>query len=65
VAQQPFEFGYRSIQMLARLRRGERVEIPGSRTIFVPTYRIDRRNVEEVEASVNRYLAILDGHHAR
>jgi ribose transport system substrate-binding protein len=65
VAQQPFEFGYQSIKMLARLHRGEPVELPENRIIFVPTYRIDRRNVEEVENSVNRYLAILDRHTSR
>jgi ribose transport system substrate-binding protein len=65
VAQQPFEFGYRSIQMLARLHRGERVEIPANRTSFVPTYLIEHRNVEAVEDSVKRYLAILDGHPRR
>jgi ribose transport system substrate-binding protein len=65
VAQQPFEFGYRSIKMLASLHRGERVELPRNRTIFVPTYRIDHRNVEEVESAVNRYLAILNRHQSR
>ncbi len=65
VAQQPFEFGYQSIKMLARLHRGDHVEIPTSRMIFVPTYRIDRSNVDEVEDSVNRYLAILDRHESR
>jgi ribose transport system substrate-binding protein len=65
VAQQPFEFGYRSIQLLARLHRGDPIELPQSKTIFVPTYVIDRENVDAVDASIARFLSVLDRHRAR
>jgi ribose transport system substrate-binding protein len=59
VAQQPFEFGYRSIKMLAQLHRGETVDLPADRIIFVDTYVIQRDNLDEVEQHIAERLSLL------
>jgi ribose transport system substrate-binding protein len=59
VAQQPYEFGYRSIKMLARLHRKEPVEIPPSKLIFVPTYDITKQTVDDVDRTLNEKLLML------
>jgi ribose transport system substrate-binding protein len=59
IAQQPYEFGYRSIKMLARLNRKEAVEIPESKCIFVPTILVDRQNVDAIEAKAGEKMALL------
>ena len=60
IAQQPYEFGYRSIKMLAKLHRGEEVEIPPSKQIFVDTYAITPDNVDEIEQDIGAKLAKID-----
>ena len=45
VVQQPYEFGYQSIRLLARLARGDKSGIPASKRIIVPTLAIKRGNV--------------------
>ncbi len=45
VVQQPYEFGYQSIKLLARLASGDKSGIPASRRIIVPTLAIKRSNV--------------------
>jgi len=59
VAQQPFEFGYQSIKMLAKLHRQEPVEIPDDRTIYIDTYIITPDNVDKVELQIAEKLALL------
>jgi len=59
VAQQPFEFGYQSIKMLAKLHRGEPVTIPEDRVIHIDTYLITQENVDEVEQAVAEKLDLL------
>ncbi len=60
VAQQPFEFGYQSIKMLARLHRGENVELPPDKIIFIDTYIITRDNLEKVEREIREKLSLFD-----
>ena len=60
VAQQPFEFGYQSIKMLAKLHRGEPTDIPEDRTIYVDTYLINTDNLDEVEAAIAEKLKLLE-----
>ena len=60
VAQQPFEFGYQSIKMLAKLHRGEPADIPDDKTIYVDTYVITQSNLEEVENAIAEHLKLLD-----
>lgn len=47
IVQQPFEFGYRSITLMAKSLRGDRAAVPASKQIFIPTLQIQKANVEE------------------
>ena len=46
VVQQPFEFGYQAIHLLAEIVRGDMSSIPVSKQIIIPTQVINRENVE-------------------
>ena len=60
VAQKPFEFGYQSIKTLARLHRGQPVDLPEDRIVFVDTYVITRENLQQVEQEIEEKLRLLD-----
>lgn len=47
VVQQPFEFGYQSMKLLAQILDGDRSGIPPSKQTFVPTLAIKKDNVED------------------
>jgi ribose transport system substrate-binding protein len=46
VVQQPFEFGYRSVQLLVQLAKGDTSGVPETKQIYVPTKLISQENVE-------------------
>ena len=46
VVQQPFEFGYRSVQLLVQLAKGDKSGVPESKQIYVPTKLISQDNVD-------------------
>jgi ribose transport system substrate-binding protein len=46
VVQQPYEFGYRSMTLLAKALEGDRSGIPASRQVFIPTQVIRQHNVD-------------------
>jgi ribose transport system substrate-binding protein len=54
VVQQPFEFGYQSIKLMAKVIGGDRSDIPASKQIFVPTLKIKKDNVEGFAAKINK-----------
>ncbi|MEX2307968.1 MAG: sugar-binding protein [Pirellulales bacterium] len=64
VAQQPFEFGYRSIKVLAQLHRGEQSDIPANKVIHVDTYVITPENVDDVERQIAEKLSLVDQYKA-
>jgi len=47
VVQQPFEFGYQSMILMAKILDGDRSGIPASKQIFVPTLAIKKAEVED------------------
>lgn len=47
VVQQPYEFGYRSMTLLAKALDGDRSGIPASHQVFIPTQVIRQNNVDE------------------
>jgi ribose transport system substrate-binding protein len=59
VAQQPFDFGYRSVKTLAKLHRRQDAGIPDDRIIFVDTYAITPQNVDQVERDIAEKLSLL------
>jgi ribose transport system substrate-binding protein len=53
VVQQPFEFGYQSVQLLAKVLGGDRSVIPPSKQILVPTLIIKKDNVVDFTNKIN------------
>jgi ribose transport system substrate-binding protein len=53
VVQQPFEFGYQSIHLLAKLKGGDKSAVPADEKIIVPTLVIKRAEVEEFQKKLN------------
>ncbi len=53
VVQQPFEFGYQAIKLMAKILDGDKSDIPAGKQIFVPTLTIRKENVEEFTTKIN------------
>ena len=53
VVQQPYEFGYQSVKIMAQILRGDRSAIPASKQINVPTLIIKQDGVEEFIKKIN------------
>jgi ribose transport system substrate-binding protein len=53
VVQQPFEFGYRSMELMSKVLNGDKSQIPASKQIFVPTLAIKKADVEEFTKKIN------------
>lgn len=53
VVQQPFEFGYQSMKLMAKILAGDRSDIPATKQIFVPTLAIKKAEVEEFTRKIN------------
>lgn len=53
VVQQPFEFGYRSMELMAKILSGDKSQIPASKQIFVPTIAVKKADVEEFTRKIN------------
>jgi len=54
VVQQPFEFGYQSMQLMAKYLNGDKSVIPASKQIFVPTKAIKKADVEAFTKQINQ-----------
>jgi len=54
VVQQPYEFGYQSVQLMAKVLSGDRSMIPANKLKIIPTLVVNRDNVEEFTTKVNR-----------
>jgi ribose transport system substrate-binding protein len=52
VVQQPFEWGYQGMKLMAAYLEGDKSGIPGNGLIIVPTKVIDKANVDEFEANL-------------
>lgn len=53
VVQQPFEFGYQSMVLMAKVLDGDKSVIPAGKQIFVPTIAIKKADVEEFIRKIN------------
>jgi ribose transport system substrate-binding protein len=53
VVQQPFEFGFRSMELMAKYLNGDTSVVPPSKQIFVPTIAIKKTEVEEFTRKIN------------
>jgi ribose transport system substrate-binding protein len=54
VVQQPFEFGYRSMKLIAKILDGDRSEIPAGKQIFVETLPIKKEQVDDFTKKINQ-----------
>ncbi|HYV82209.1 MAG TPA: sugar-binding protein [Pyrinomonadaceae bacterium] len=53
VVQQPFEFGYRSMELMSKYLNGDKSMVPASKQIFVPTKAIKKDTVEAFTKEIN------------
>jgi ribose transport system substrate-binding protein len=53
VVQQPFEFGYRSMELMSKILNGDKSQIPATKQIFVPTKAIKKDNVDQFTKDLN------------
>ncbi len=53
VVQQPYEFGFKSIELMARVLGGDKSLIPATKQIIVPTLAIKQAEVEEFIKKLN------------
>jgi len=56
VVQQPYEFGYRSMELMSKILAGDKSGIPASKQIFVPTIAVKKDNVEQFTRELNQRL---------
>ncbi|HEX2271347.1 MAG TPA: sugar-binding protein, partial [Pyrinomonadaceae bacterium] len=54
VVQQPFEFGYQSMALMAKILNGDKSGVPASKQIFVPTLAVKKADVEEFTRKINQ-----------
>lgn len=54
VVQQPFEFGYQAMKIMARSLGGDKSGIPASKQVFIPTKVIRKDDVEEFTKHINQ-----------
>jgi ribose transport system substrate-binding protein len=52
VVQQPYEWGYQGMKLMAKYLEGDKSGIPDSKLLIVPTKIIDKSNVEQFEADL-------------
>lgn len=54
VVQQPYEFGYQAIKLMAAALKGDRSGIPANKQVFVPTKVVKQDTVEEFTKQINQ-----------
>lgn len=56
VVQQPFEFGYQAIKLMAKHLDGDKKFVPENKLIIVPTKIVNKANVEAFEANLKKLV---------
>lgn len=54
VVQQPYEFGYRSMELMAKYLNGDKSVVPASKQIFVPTLAVKKADVDAFQKKINQ-----------
>lgn len=57
VAQQPFEYGYQAVTLMAKILKGDKSVIPPNKTVLIPTVVVQRNNVDEYKAKLDQHLS--------
>lgn len=53
VVQQPFEFGYQAIKLMAQVLKGDKSVIPANKQIIIPTMVVTKDNVEDFSKRIH------------
>jgi ribose transport system substrate-binding protein len=53
VVQQPYEFGYQAIKLMAQILKGDKTVIPDNKQIIIPTLVVNKANVEDFTRKIN------------
>jgi len=56
IVQQPFEFGYQSVQLLVKFAKGDMSGIPPDKQIFIPVRTITKSEVEDFRATLSQQI---------
>ncbi len=56
VAQQPFEYGYQTVQLVSKILDGNRSVIPETKQVFIPTVIVQKNNVDDFRTQLNQLL---------
>lgn len=56
VAQQPYEYGYQTVQVLSKLAKGDKSVIPADKMLFIPTIVVESKNLEAYRNKMNQLL---------
>lgn len=59
IVQQPYRFGYKSVELLAQLAKGDRSGVPESKQIFIPVKAITPENVAAFQAEMDQLRQTL------
>jgi ribose transport system substrate-binding protein len=54
VVQQPYEFGYRSMELMAKYLNGDKSVVPATKQIFVPTIAVKKADVDAFQTKINQ-----------
>ena len=54
IVQQPYEFGYQAIYMMAKVLRGDKSAIPSNKQVFIPTLIVKKDNVNDFIVKINQ-----------
>src|SRR5215218_2453539 len=57
VVQQPFEWGYQGMKLMAKYLEGDKSGVPENKLIIVPTKVIDKANVDQFEADLKAAIS--------
>jgi len=61
VVQQPFEWGYQGMKLMAAYLGGDKSQIPADKLIIVPTKVVNKANVDEFETDLKAKIASAAG----
>jgi ribose transport system substrate-binding protein len=59
VAQQPFEYGYQAVHILAKLAKGDKSVIPADKMVFIPPVVVRKENVVEFSNKLAQLLSTV------
>ncbi len=61
VVQQPFEWGYQGMKLMAAYLGGDKSQIPADKLIIIPTKVVNKDNVDEFETDLKAKIASAQG----